>query len=51
MLLKSFCRVLDASQKEISKLKLEVDAGNCIPQFGLKADQICLNVSILPLVC
>lgn len=38
-----FCKIIDESYKEISSLKAIVDEGNCIPQFGTKADQICTS--------
>lgn len=37
----TFCRVLEKYHSEINQLKKPVDEGNCIPQFGLKSDEIC----------
>lgn len=37
----TFCRVLEKYHSEIHQLKKPVDEGNCIPQFGLKSDEIC----------
>ena len=48
-----FCRIIDDSNKEISALRASVDDGNCIPQFGAAADQICnsvRNISLLVLI-
>lgn len=43
----TFCRILDDSYKEINSLKNTVSEGSCIPNFGLKADQLCISVRIV----
>jgi hypothetical protein len=39
----AFCRVLDDANKEISSLKLTIDDGSCVSEFGSKADEICMS--------
>ena len=43
-----FCRIIDESNREIGKLRKQVDEGVCIPKFGSKADEICNSVSAHP---
>ena len=37
----AFCRIVDDASKEIASLRVGVDEGNCLSEFGQKADQIC----------
>lgn len=37
----AFCRIVDDANKEINSLKVAIDEGSCIPDFGQTADQIC----------
>jgi hypothetical protein len=46
----AFCRIVDDASKEVSSLRVGVDEGNCLSNFGQKADQICNSVS-LSLIC
>jgi hypothetical protein len=36
-----FCRIIDDSNKDIAAMKTIIEEGNCIPNFGSAADQIC----------
>lgn len=37
----AFCRIVDDASKEIASLRVGIDEGNCLSEFGQKADQIC----------
>ena len=34
---------MDDANKEISSLKLTIDDGSCVTDFGSKADEICMS--------
>ena len=36
-----FCRVVDEAYEQMSSLRAVVEAGQCVPAFGSRADEIC----------
>jgi hypothetical protein len=45
----AFCRIIDASYKDINSLKSSVLEGSPVPKLGKRADEICNSVSFFVL--